>query len=354
MKKGIRFEAIGGQGAHSAGKILAEAAVLGMGFEGNHFSSFGSEKRGSPVRSSVRYRDDGHAVRSASPIFQPDCLVIFHPNLIQNYPPVCEGYHNDLFVIINSPLPPQQIEFPEGFKARSIASIDALKIANQLKVGINAVLLGATLKFCPEIQLMVLKETFRKFFSHLSFEMIRNNLIAIENGFELVKSFPYSASQSSIPSVGISLPKLGYENAPLGGLIANPGNTILKDMSHSRKGSIPKLNFEKCIQCGFCDMVCPDYCFVWQRSVIEETLGTLPGGKYAISNRELSVPILQGIDYRYCKACSKCVEACPVGALKTAPDTKENRAYSQAQRFRAIEMHESFPVFQEVEYIPEE
>ena len=41
----IRMEAIGGQGANSAGKILAEAAVLGMGYTGNHFSSFGSEKR---------------------------------------------------------------------------------------------------------------------------------------------------------------------------------------------------------------------------------------------------------------------------------------------------------------------
>ena len=48
----IRLEAIGGQGANSAGKIIAEAAVLGKGYTGNHFSSFGSEKGGTP-----EYRD---------------------------------------------------------------------------------------------------------------------------------------------------------------------------------------------------------------------------------------------------------------------------------------------------------
>lgn len=41
----VRMESIGGLGAHSAGKILAEAAVLGLGYTGNHFSSFGSEKK---------------------------------------------------------------------------------------------------------------------------------------------------------------------------------------------------------------------------------------------------------------------------------------------------------------------
>ena len=59
---GIRFESIGGLGAHLAGQILAEAGVLGGGLNGSHFSSYGSEKKGSPVRSYVRFcaadRDD--------------------------------------------------------------------------------------------------------------------------------------------------------------------------------------------------------------------------------------------------------------------------------------------------------
>ena len=41
----VRMEAIGGQGANSAGKILAEAAALEMGLQASHFSSYGSEKQ---------------------------------------------------------------------------------------------------------------------------------------------------------------------------------------------------------------------------------------------------------------------------------------------------------------------
>ena len=42
----IRFESIGGLGAHAAGQVIAAAAVLRMGLNGSHFSSYGSEKKG--------------------------------------------------------------------------------------------------------------------------------------------------------------------------------------------------------------------------------------------------------------------------------------------------------------------
>ena len=47
------MEAIGGFGANLAGQILAKAAVLGAGFYGVNFSSYGTEKRGTPVRSLI-------------------------------------------------------------------------------------------------------------------------------------------------------------------------------------------------------------------------------------------------------------------------------------------------------------
>ena len=46
----IRMESIGGQGANLAGKILAEAGVMGMGWNGVSFAAYGSEKKGTPVR----------------------------------------------------------------------------------------------------------------------------------------------------------------------------------------------------------------------------------------------------------------------------------------------------------------
>ena len=68
---GIRFESIGGLGAHLAGKMLAEACVLRQGFNGAHFSSYGSEKKGTPVKSFVRLCPADREVRTSSPIETP-------------------------------------------------------------------------------------------------------------------------------------------------------------------------------------------------------------------------------------------------------------------------------------------
>ena len=53
----IRLESIGGMGANSAGKMLADVGVLSQGYNGAAFSSYGSEKKGSPVKSFVRFAD---------------------------------------------------------------------------------------------------------------------------------------------------------------------------------------------------------------------------------------------------------------------------------------------------------
>ena len=68
---GIRFESIGGLGAHLAGKMLVEAGVLRQGLNGAHFSSYGSEKKGTPVKSFVRCCAGDREVRTSSPIERP-------------------------------------------------------------------------------------------------------------------------------------------------------------------------------------------------------------------------------------------------------------------------------------------
>jgi len=57
----IRMESIGGQGANLAGKILAEAGIVEMGLNGVNFASYGSEKKGTPVKSFVRFQPGGRA-----------------------------------------------------------------------------------------------------------------------------------------------------------------------------------------------------------------------------------------------------------------------------------------------------
>ena len=314
----VRMEAIGGQGAHSAGKIFAETAVLGMGYTGNHFSSFGSEKKGTPVKSFARFSTERKVVRTASFIKNPDILMIFHESLLQTHPECLDGItpHTDL--LINSNKDPDTIQFPVGFKVRKFATIDATALALKYGCGLNAIMLGAVTGFCSEIDSEKLLKTFLQFFSHLSQEAQRKNKDGFEAGKKKVKEYFFDESQANVDQVQSILPKMGWENAPLGGIIANPGNTILRDNSASRKGLAPRFIQEICFNCGYCDMVCPDFCFVWD-----------------VDPQALRAPKLQGIDYQYCKGCQKCVTACPVQALvvvpelELTPEEKQNHLFAK-------------------------
>jgi len=96
---GIRFESIGGLGAHLAGKILAEAGVLGQGLNGAHFSSYGSEKKGTPVKSFVRFCPADRELRTSSPIESPQVVAVFHAALAHSLD-VAAGLSAPTFVTI--------------------------------------------------------------------------------------------------------------------------------------------------------------------------------------------------------------------------------------------------------------
>ena len=182
MKAEIRLEAIGGQGAHSAGEILAEAAVLGRGYQGNHFSSFGSEKRGSPVRSSVRYRDDGKPVRSVSPILRPDVLAVFHTNLLALRPETYEGSHPAMVLVVSTGLAPASLPLPPELACARIVTVDALEIARRHQAGLNSVMLGALAAQCPGLAWEDLRQAFSRHFHQLAPDALQRNLSAMAEG----------------------------------------------------------------------------------------------------------------------------------------------------------------------------
>src|SRR6185295_16488087 len=98
----IRFESIGGLGAHAAGQVLATAAVVRMGLNGAHFSSYGSEKKGSLIRSYVRLAAGDRPIRTSAPIDRPDVIVVFHAALLRN-PATFSGLKAEGTLIYNAP-----------------------------------------------------------------------------------------------------------------------------------------------------------------------------------------------------------------------------------------------------------
>jgi len=299
----IRFESIGGLGAHGAGQILATAAVLRLGLNGASFSSYGSEKKGSLVRSFVRLGPSEAPIRTSAPVEQPDCIVVFHGALIRNRA-TFSGLRGDGTVIINAPAGPlpELAALPRGAR---IFRVDAGVIALQEKSRPNAVLLGTLCAAFPFLDAEIVREALSEEFAGKHPEAVVSNDRAFRRGQTEVEVLTGAGgAEGDLPAARVE-PAWGFETQPEGGIVMAPGSTFWNDLSMSRTGWMPVLQADKCVHCGTCDLVCPDLCLVWGDGE--------PGDKYE--------RVLKGVDYRYCKGCLRCVESCPTGALAKTAET---------------------------------
>ncbi len=290
----IRFESIGGLGAHMAGQTLAEAGVLGMGLEGSHFSSYGSEKKGSPLKSFIRFGEPGRPVRTSSPVLRPHLVAIFHDALTR-VPNILSGLQPGGAVLVNTRHGAEEVAEQLGLTFGTIAVIDALRIALEEKTRINTAMLGAITRMVDFLDRETVRGAVARTFEKRYAQLLEANLRTFDRAYEEVEILDLGGPGEGIP-VASSVPDLGYANAPMGGAIFNVGNTIGKDLSSSRRGTLPEFIRGACIDCGLCDVACPDLCFVWEEGVDDK-------GRPAM--------VLRGIDYQYCKGCLKCIEACP-------------------------------------------
>ncbi len=297
----IRLESIGGLGANLAGKMLAEAGVMGAGLNGVSFSSYGSEKKGSPVKAHIRFCAPDARIRDTSPVERPHVIGIFHENLSRTVN-VISGMREDSIVLVNSKKPPSVLKDQLKLRSGTLAVVDATGISLEENNRVNMAMLGALFRLCPFLDPEFMKGVVRKSLEKKYPGAVQPALNTFDRGYKEVKfqTFELAPGDSMPAFVRMDTPVLGYETQPIGGLITNPGNSVLKDLSISRAGRLPHFADDKCIHCAACDNVCPDFCFVWEE---------LPDKK---GRPQM---FLQGIDYQYCKGCLKCVQACPTDAL---------------------------------------
>lgn len=301
----IRFESIGGLGAHAAGQILATAAVLRMGLNGSHFSSYGSEKKGSVVRSYIRLAPAGKAIRTSAPIETPDVVVVFNGGLLA-HPATLAGIRASGTLIYDG----HEDEIPEGLArlpaTTKVIRVDAQTIAIEEKSRPNAVLIGTLTAALPFLDRQAVLDTLEETFAGRHPEAVAANERAFTRGAEEIEVIEdVGHGEEDLPALS-SNPLWGYRTAPIGGVLPLPGNTAHNDLHTSRTGWMPVLDRDKCIDCGMCDMVCPDLCLVWSTHTDED-------GKPVVK--------LDGIDYRYCKGCMRCVETCSTLAMTREAET---------------------------------
>ena len=318
----IRFESIGGLGANVAGQILAEAAVLRQGYNGANFSSYGSEKKGSPVTTYVRLCEPEREVRTNSPIERPHLLAIFHEHLI-GMRGTTEGLFPESVVVVSTAESPGSLRDVLELASGTVCTVDALRIANEEKSRINTVMLGAIVRASGFIDRDAVREAISETFCGKYPALVESNLRSFDRGWEEVESRRFEPDGRYEPKPFERLsPEFGWRNQPLGGAILNPGNTVVKDLSSSRRGYYPLYHRDRCIDCGLCDMTCPDYVFVWEMGV---------------DRRGKPAPVLQGPALQYCKGCMRCVEICPVAALTKEPEEALHIKVSDVQMIGPIE-----------------
>lgn len=312
----IRLESIGGQGAYSAGQMLAEVGVSGSALHAICFADYGSEKKGAPVKTFIRFASNTMTIRNYSPVEFPQVVVVFHEQLFMTQP-VTNGLDPEGILIVNTPKTPQQIKDEFNPDVKTIVTVDGISIAMGYKTKSNTAVLGAIFKVLEFLNPEYIEKSIEKMFGYKYPHLVGPNIDTFKDGMNQaqIAEFEVSTTQSRQT---IETP-YGYETQLLGGVIEG-ANSFKKNLSASREGYLPEWIESKCIHCSNCDNVCPDYCFVWEE-------GTDARGREAM--------FLKGIDYNYCKGCLKCVQVCPTSALV---DMVETQGYAEANRFE-----KSFP-----------
>jgi len=295
----IRLESIGGLGANLSGKILGELGAIYLGLNSSSFASYGSEKRGTPVKAFVRWADPSQEIRINSPVETPHLLGLFHERLAGKIP-VMQGVGPDTIVVVNTDEDPDVIRDRLKMHAGTLVCVDALRLAIEAKTRVNMIMLGAMAKASGFIPVEDLKELVKDTLGKKYPAALQANLEGIDKGYNNIVVKKYE-DDGKYPYQEYSEVKRewGYDNAPIGGINPHYGSTINNDLSGSREGYIPVFKKEACINCGMCDSTCPDMVYQF-----------VPGeykGKPSMINL--------GPDYHHCKGCLRCVEACPTDAL---------------------------------------
>ncbi len=343
----IRLESIGGLGANLCGKMLGELGLRYLEVNSSNFSSYGSEKTGTPVKGFIRYCKKEKEIRLHSPVTEPDLLVVFHQALLKDGS-VWKGCNSDTKIIValepgqeESTMIGMQSDYTSAEKklenkdsmkgASQFYGLEAQKIAMETHSRINVVMLGAILKIMGVENLeageQICKDTLGKKYP----ASLENNLKGMRRGYEEVRVLnPENGDkrknnskrdvsgkimENVVEGTGtveyrdIEQPQWGYLNAPIGGINPKLGSTVVSDLSPSRQGYIPLFIKERCINCGLCFSACPDMVFQFVK-------GEYKGKKMMIN---------QGLDYYHCKGCLRCVDVCPVNALVRGNESEHSK-----------------------------
>jgi pyruvate ferredoxin oxidoreductase gamma subunit len=182
----VRWHGRGGQGAKTAGYILAIAAAE-AGWNIQAFPDYGAERRGAPMKSYVRISDA--PIRLRSGVKTPDIVIVLDATLLGSEN-VTAGLADDALVIINTALDPETVRRQLQNQKVKVATVDAtgISLATIGRAIPNTPMPGALAKLTDVVTLDGAKAGARKQLGEkLSAAVIDANMAAIERAYEEVK-----------------------------------------------------------------------------------------------------------------------------------------------------------------------
>lgn len=180
----IRWHARAGQGAVTAAKALADAALA----EGKYiqaFPDYGPERMGAPIKAYNRISE--RPIRMRGIIENPMLIVVIDPSLLG--PGVLEGAVDDAVYVINTTMAPDEVKKALNLQDSCVFTVDANRIAME-NIGLrkpNTPMLGALVRASGIIGIdTLISETEKSFGKKYKDTVVQGNLAAIRAAYEEV------------------------------------------------------------------------------------------------------------------------------------------------------------------------
>lgn len=185
----IRWHGRGGQGAVTASKLLADAA-LSEGFYIQAFPEYGAERMGAPVRSFNRISSKEIDIHCQ--ISEPDIVMVLDETLLETID-IAAGIKNDGSIIVNTSRDSGEILSLirlDDDKNISLYTVDASKISMETigKVMPNTPMVGALIKVLDFLKPETLNKTIKKTLSKkIPIPIVEANIIAAKRAYKEVE-----------------------------------------------------------------------------------------------------------------------------------------------------------------------
>jgi pyruvate ferredoxin oxidoreductase gamma subunit len=182
----VRWHARGGQGAVTAAKLLAEAA-LAQGLYIQAFPEYGPERMGAPIQAFTRLSREPIYVRSN--VTEPDIVVVLDQTLLATVN-IVDGLSEEGLLLVNSERTPVELRKELGLKSQRVGTVDATRIAlKHIGRAIpNTPMMGALIKATNIMTLEQLLANIEKSLAKkVSQKVVAGNIAAVKEAYKEVK-----------------------------------------------------------------------------------------------------------------------------------------------------------------------